>query len=220
MLAKYFISYPSAILFRMKNSSIKISFLVLFSAISMAGYSQYNWKLSKDKDGIKVYESGTPNSNFKSIKVECVLQGTFDKLIAVLNDVAHHDEWVYNSKTSYLLTRNSQYDFYYYTETSVPWPISNRDAVIHMTIERDSQNRFLKVTGVGIPNYIPEKSGIVRVPKLNINWYVTTPAPDSISIVYTISTEPGGSVPSWITNMFADKGPYESFKKMAEVLKK
>jgi hypothetical protein len=204
----------------MKNSTSKIVFPFLFSILAVMSYGQYNWKLSKDKDGIKVYESETKNSNFKSIKVECVLPGSYDKLIATLNDVAHQKEWVYSSKISYELTRKSPYDFYYYTETSVPWPISNRDAVIHMTMIRDSLNRFLKISATGVPNYIPEKSGKVRLPKLLINWNVTMPSSSSISIVYTLEAEPGGSVPAWIVNMFADKGPYESFKKLAEVLRR
>ena len=84
----------------MKNIRSKIIALFLCTALAATGYSQYNWKLSRNKDGIKVYESETKNAGFKSIKVECVLQGTFDKLIAVLNDVSRHKEWVYNSKKS------------------------------------------------------------------------------------------------------------------------
>ena len=98
--------------------------------------------------------------------------------------------------------------------------MSNRDEVIHMTMIKDSMNRFLKVTAIGVPNYAPEKNGIVRIPKLLINWYVTMPSSTTISIVYTIEVDPGGSVPAWLANMFADKGPYESFKKFSELLKR
>lgn len=203
----------------MKNINIKILCLFLFSICAAATHAQYDWKLSKDKDGIKVYESETKNSNFRSIKVECVLQGTYDKLMTVLNDVSRHKEWVYNSKGSNILKRNSPYDFYYYTETSIPWPMSNRDAVIHLTMTRDSLNRFLKVTAVGVPNFIPEKNGKVRVPRSSINWYVTMPSSTSVRIVYTFEADPGGSMPAWLVNMFADKGPYESFKKLSEILK-
>ena len=204
----------------MKNISIKVFFVFLFYAPALTGNTQYNWKLSKNNDGIKVYESTTANSNFKSIKVECVLQGTYDKLITLLNDVSRHKEWVYNSKTSYILKRNSPYDFYYYTETHIPWPMSNRDLVAHLTMTRDSLDRFLKINATGVPDYIPEKSGKVRVPRSVINWYVTEPSPTTISIVYTLEADPGGSVPAWLANMFVDKGPYESFKKLSEILKK
>jgi START domain len=201
---------------------IKKKFVCLFllsTLVTVTVYSQYNWKLTRDQDGIKVYESEVKNSNFKNIKVECVLPGTYDKLMAILNDVSRHKEWIFRSKTSNILKRNSPRDFYYYTETSMPWPMSNRDAVIHLTMNLDSLNRFLKITGTGVPNFIPEKSGKVRVPRSSVNWYVTMPSSTSIKIVYTFDADPGGTLPAWLVNMFADKGPYESFKKLSALLK-
>ena len=38
--------------------------------------------------------------------------------------------------------------------------------------------------------------------------------------IYIFEIDPGGSVPAWFVNMFADKGPYETFKQLAETLKK
>src|SRR5262245_44959404 len=116
----------------------KIFWAILLCSVVLAGFSQNKWKLSKDKDGIKVYQAENPKSKFKSIKVECVLPGTFDKLIAVLTDIEHLKDWVYNTKTSYLIKKISPYDLYYYTETMIPWPMSNRDAVVHLKIARDS----------------------------------------------------------------------------------
>ncbi|HMG68961.1 MAG TPA: hypothetical protein VK588_14790, partial [Chitinophagaceae bacterium] len=81
-------------------------------------------------------------------------------------------------------------------------------------------DRFLKITAVGIPKYLPEKDGKVRVPRSSITWYVTMPTSTSVTIVYTFEADPGGSMPAWLVNMFADKGPYESFKKLSELLKK
>ena len=101
----------------------------------------------------------------------------------------------------------------------MPWPLSNRDAVTHMKINRDTMDRFLEVVETGEPTYLPENSGIVRVPKLYINWHVTMPYKNKLNIVYLLEVEPGGSMPAWIVNMFVDKGPYESFKKLQEILK-
>jgi hypothetical protein len=195
-----------------------ILFLFGFS-ITCTVFCQRNWKLSKQKDGINVYESEVPNSDYKGIKVECTLEGTYDKLIAVLNNVSHLKDWVYNNKTAYILKRISPDEFYYYSETFIPWPMSNRDAVVHLKINKDSLDRFLKITDAGEPNYIPEKSGKVRVPKISISWYVTMPTSKTISITYIFEAEPGGSLPAWLVNMFADKAPYESFKKLSQILK-
>jgi hypothetical protein len=71
-----------------------------------------------------------------------------------------------------------------------------------------------------VTDYIPEKGGKVRVTKSTISWYVTMPTAKTISIVYIFEVEPGGSLPAWVVNMFADKGPYETFKKLSDMLKR
>jgi hypothetical protein len=204
----------------MKISIIKLTWLVLFSTFASAAIGQYNWKLSKDEDGIKVYQSEVKHSKFKSIKVECTLEGTYDKLMAILNDVPNQKNWVYNNKNSSILKRVSASEFYYYSEIHLPWPMTNRDAIVHMKMNKDSLNRFLMISEAGVPGYTPEKSGMVRVPRSDISWYVTMPSAKTISIVYIFDAEPGGSLPAWVVNMFTDKGPYESFKKLSELLKR
>ncbi len=203
-----------------KSNFINLICLVFALVFSCNIYGQYTWKLSKEKDGIKVYQSSVANSEYKSIKVECILDGTYDKLLAVLNQPDHFKDWVYNNKTGYILNQNSPDDYYYYTETHLPWPAANRDAVEHLRVTRDSLDRFLKITAISDPNYIPEKDGKIRVPFSSISWYVTAPTTNTIKIEYIFQAEPGGSLPAWLVNMFADKGPVESFRKLEEVLKK
>ena len=194
--------------------------IILFICSILTGHSQYKWKLSKDKDGIKVFLADNPKSKFKSIKVECTLQGTFDKLIGVLTNVDHLKDWVYNTKTSYLIKKITPYDLYYYTETSIPWPMSNRDAVVHLRVTKDSLQRFVKISAISEPLFIPEREDKVRIPRSNVNWYVTMPTRNSMTIIYTFEADPGGNLPAWVANSFADKAPYESFKKLSELLKK
>ena len=204
----------------MKITSMKLAGLVLFSTFASAAIGQYNWKLSKDEDGIKVYKSEVKYSKYKSIKVDCTLEGTYDNMMAIINDVVNQKNWVYNNKNSSILKRVSASEFYYYSETHLPWPMTNRDAIIHLKMNKDSLNRFLKISAVSVPSYTPEKSGMVRVPRSDISWYVTMPSAKTISIVYIFDAEPGGSLPAWVVNMFTDKGPYESFKKLSELLKR
>lgn len=202
------------------KSLIAVCFFVGCQALLPTAKAQPIWKLTKEGNGIRVYQSPTPNSVYNSIKVECTLQGTYDGLLAIINNVSGHKDWVYNNKTTRLLKRISPFEFYYYTETSLPWPMSNRDAVIHTRIKRDSLNRFLTIHSVDAPNFIAQKEGKVRVQNSNINWQVTMPTANTLYIVYTLETDPGGGAPGWMVNNFADKGPYESFKKLGELLRR
>ena len=199
---------------------IRICLFLLFCFLSSKTFCQYSWKLEKDKDGIKVYSSQSADSKFKAIKVACTLKGNYNKLITILSDVIHNSEWVYNSKATTMLKQNNPLDFIYYTETNLPWPLSNRDAVIHIRINTDSLPKLLTISGTGEPKYTPEKSGKVRVPHYLANWRVTMPSAQTLQVMYVVEVNPGGSISAWIANMFVNKGPYESFKKLAEKLAK
>jgi len=196
----------------------RAAYLLILCLVMSYSFGQYHWKLTRNKDGIKVYVAENPRSKYKSIKVECILPGDFDRLIHILTDIDHLKDWVYNTKLSYLIKKISAYDLYYYTETSIPWPMSNRDVVVHLRILKDTLGRALRVTSINENRLVPEKDGKVRVVYSSINWYVTMLAGKGMGIVYTFEADPGGSLPAWLVNSFADKGPYESFKKLSEIL--
>jgi len=182
--------------------------------------AQYTWKLEKEKNGISVYLSDVKGSGFKAVKVECTLAGTYSKLISVLTNIPQFGDWIYNNKSSMLLHQYTPYDFTYYSETHMPWPLSNRDVVIHVRIKTDSLPHFLSIAGTCEPTLIPDKSGKVRVTHYKASWKVKMPTAETIQISYQLEVDPGGSIPAWIANTFAEKGPYGTFSNLAALLKK
>lgn len=181
---------------------------------------QKDWSLVKNSSWIQIYQSDMEHSGYKRVKVECTLDGTFDKLLQVLNNVNNHKNWIYNTRNAYVIKRISPNEYYYYTETALPWPMQNRDAVVRIKIERDPMNRYLKIVAVGEPDYLSCVNGKVRVPRSANTWYVTSPGPNKLDIVYVFEADPGGSVPAWLVNTFINKGPFESFRNLADELKK
>lgn len=204
----------------MKHTTTHILILLFSLFLVSPAIGQKNWSMVKNASWIKIYQSDMDRSSYKRVKVECTLNGTFDKLLQVLNNVNNHKNWIYSTKNAYIIKRISPNEYYYYTETSLPWPMQNRDAVVRIRIERDHLNRFIKIVAVGEPDYLSYVSGKVRVPRSANTWYVTSPEPGKLNIVYVFEADPGGSVPSWLVNTFINKGPYESFKNLAEELQK
>jgi len=166
-----------------------------------------------------VYSSDVSKSAFKAIKVECTLTGNYKKLIDILSDVPQFDKWIYHLKASRLLQKNSPYDFIYHAETTLPWPMSNRDAVIHIRINTDSLPKFITISGKGEPARIPKTPGLVRVTHYTAKWKVTMLSPQTIRIYYELEVDPGGSLPGWMANTFAAKGPFETFSNLAKKIK-
>lgn len=204
----------------MKRFSSNIIFLLFALLLSGFAFPQRDWTLVSNENWIRIYKSDMPGSNYKRIKVECTIDGNLDKLVKILNDVNNHRTWIYSTKQSYIVKRISNNEYYYYTETTLPWPMQNRDAVVHIKFQRDLANQTLNIAAEGEPDYLPAVSGKVRVPRSANTWQVSVPAPDQLHIVYIFEAEPGGHLPPWLVNTFVNKGPYESFRKLSELLKK
>lgn len=197
----------------------KLFLLLFFTVDALCLFCQPEWELSKEGDGIKVYTAKMNNSGFKSVKVECVMEGTIEKLVTVLKNVDGNNHWVYNTKQTHLVKNISDNEFVYYAETSLPWPLRNRDMVINMLFEKNDQGNQLTVKATGVKDQEPEKDGKVRVPYFDGLWEVTQTDAAHITINYRLSVDPGGSVPAWAYNMFVSKGPYKTFNNLAGLLK-
>ena len=196
----------------------RLYLIVSLILIGCAANAQAIWELAKDKNGIKVYTSIDGLSKFKSIKVEAVMDGTLDKLVNLLMNPGSNKNWIYGTKESYMIRNGINNDYLSYTETAVPWPASNRDIPINMQMTREVKTGKLQVTIKGLPNAIPVKKGIVRIPFFN-SWWKVQANKNKLIIEYFLEVDPGGSVPAWINNLFVAKGPYETFSKLATLIR-
>lgn len=199
---------------------VRLFISVFFIGIMHSAFSQGQWELSRDQNGIKIFTGKGGSSKFKEIKVEATFPGTIQKLTNILLNVGNTKGWVYGTKDSYVIRRISANEILYYSETALPWPVSNRDIPIKMIVSPDVKNNTLKVAAAGIPNAIPEKKGIVRIPYFNATWDVKSDGKNKLDVVYILKMDPGGSVPAGVTNMFVSKGPFETFSNLSEMMRK
>jgi hypothetical protein len=190
------------------------TFLV-FTLVGFSLRAQNNWNLKKNKDGIRIYTRTDQSSKINQIRVDMEMQGTISEMAAVMLDLKDHVKWSYATKSCNLVRKISESELYFYTEMNSPWPLSNRDLIVHLLITKDSTKRVLNITEIDVPKYLPETQSIVRVPVSKAVWIITQVDMHTIHIDYQIQIDPGGSVPAWLVNMFATKCPYESFKNLS-----
>ena len=88
-----------------------------------------------------------------------------------------------------------------------------------MESEYDRIGKTLKIVTRNIDYQFPANEDLVRVPYSMGVWNVTMLG-NSVKIVYTLTIDPGGSVPSWLLNMAIAEGPYQSFSNLKEILSK
>lgn len=176
--------------------------------------------MKKNKGGVKVYTKANPQSAFDLLKAECEINVELEKVLNLVFDVSQHTSWVYNAIKSVPIKKNSPYDLVYYGETYAPWPVSNRDLVIHIKAVTDSLTGICTIKAVSVPKQKPEVKGKIRVPRSVAEWKLVPQKNNTTHITYTLDIDPGGSLPAWLVNFASIEGPYLSFIKMKELLLK
>lgn len=198
----------------------KLFIAVIFVLGSVSAFAQIQWQLRTQKDGIKVYSSDVPSSKIKAIKVIGDFYATPEQLAAVVMDVNTATDWVYHLKSSTLIKKVSANEIYYYAEVSLPWPAANRDFVAHLTANQNPQSKVVTIDGPAVQGYVPVKKGLVRIDNSIGKWIITPIGPNKVRVEYSIHVDPGGSLPSWLVNMFADEAPVQIFKNLKSELQK
>jgi hypothetical protein len=184
-------------------------FLLIFIPVV---HAQNGWKLQKEKDGIKISSRASPSSSFDDIRVEADFPGRIEQLQAILVDINRYPEWAYGTKKSVLIKKLGPGKLIYYSEIDVPWPATDRYYYADFDLKQDSVNHSLTLVSASIPGYEPIPRGLVAVPYTKGVWNVRSNSLKSIHIDYTLELNPGSSMPAWVLNLFATRGPLETFE--------
>lgn len=192
--------------------SLNILFLLL--AINYDVYSQENWILKKEIEGIKVYTRHSEVSKFNEVKAEFSIKSSASIFTSIILDVDKFADWVYGTKSAMLVKKISDEELIYYSEFKAPWPVSNRDFYSNLKVHQDTIKKMITIESKSIPDYDATKKGIVRIPFSTTNWTIKIIDNETLKVVYRLSIDPGGKIPAWVVNLFSANGPAESFIKL------
>ena len=182
--------------------------------------AQQDWVLKLNKDGIRVYTKNYQGSPVKAVKALCRIGASVSTLTSILRDVRNSKEWMYATKSVALLKELSPTEVIYDSEIELPWPVSNRDFIVHQSITQDSVTNTVKITCVNKPDFIARSKGIVRIEQAYSQWLIHPLAGGQLDVEFELRVDPGGNIPAWLVNLFALTGPFHTFQKLREQVKK
>ncbi|ARU88650.1 START domain-containing protein [Pseudomonas sp. M30-35] len=177
-----------------------------------------DWKLVKDEAGIKVYLSDVQGSEYKAYRGVTTVKADMPTLLKLQDDSVGSCAWIYECKMQKMLKHEGN-KAWIYAQFNTPWPVTPRDSVMQVTTEQGADGGAKRLMQ-GVPDYLPEEKGFVRVSQLDGSWVFTPKAAGEVEVVYEVHTEPGGSVPSWLANKFVVDAPFNTLKSYRELAEK
>ena len=205
----------------MKNVYLFSTVVVLLLCSFTPVQQVKDWKLVSEKDNIKVYTKEVEGRKVKSMKMTCKIEGnSLSSFVAVFQDMSSYSDWVYSGSDPALLEKISPQEIYYYVRSEFPWPLSDRDFVVHNKIWQDPITHTFYSKSEVLNNYLDEKKDVVRIKEFEAEWQITPLESGGYYLQYTFYTDPAGNIPNWLVNHFLDVGPYKTIKNLEAEAKK
>jgi len=174
-----------------------IALLTIWSCAAGASDTA-QWVLDKEGEQIALYTSEVEGSPFLAVKVTASIDAPIEKVLHVFGDGEGCSAWRAMCKSSQVIETVSEREHYIYMVLDLPWPISDRDLVVHSVVSSDTDSQFIRVD----LNTSSDKHPItddVRA-ESNGHYTLTATAKDVVEFVWVMHTDLKGKLSPGMIN--------------------
>ncbi len=182
--------------------------MTLCLGVGAASANDSGWKRVLSEDGINVAAREIPDNPNLEFRGVGVIQANIFQLLAIIDDSSRHCEWQANCIVSKVVKSVGEFERYIYHRVDSPWPVSDRDVVVHGTVEANIEARTVvsRFRAVQLAGH-PPVSGVVRMPTLSGFYKFEALTDTSTRVTYQVVADTGGLLPAWLSNRAARKLP-------------
>ncbi len=197
-----------------KRPSVKcLSMMAL--ALTLSGPAAAERSVVRVEDGITVEEETEAGRALPIMIGSTTMKTDADQIAAWVTAVHTYVDWQHNCEEARILPQPDGSSLTY-NRIGSPWPVSDRDVVLRTTrepLENGGIRLEFRSTEDG---RLDVPSGVVRMPRL-IGSYVLTPTDGGgTHVIYTVDSDPGGSLPAWLVRQAGKDLPYFTLKNLQE----
>ena len=165
-----------------------------------------SWHLESSSDGIALYSGSVPAERVVPVKAVMTIPGTIADVALVLEDISRRGDWISNFEKSVLLERPNDYDQTEYLLVDLPWPASDRTAVVRIQVTVSDDLRRATIAGESVNSPLADRFPKLVRAQVHSSTFQMTQVGDRVEVVALVFIDPSGSVPKWIVNYFTRRG--------------
>ena len=165
-----------------------------------------SWRLESSADGIALYSGSVPEVRVVPVKAVMTLPGTIADVVLVLEDISRRGDWISNFEQSVVLERPNDYDQTEYLRVDLPWPASDRTAIVRVRATVSDDLRRATIAGESVDSPLADRLPKLVRARVHASSFQMTQVGDRVEVVALVFIDPCGSVPKWIVNYFTRRG--------------
>ena len=191
---------------------MKIVYCLIFllPCCVLASNLDKGWKKHPSKRGYSVYTREESNSDIVGIRVEGVVNAPIESILSNMRLVEGSEKWTPALRKKVTIKNTSDLEAITYTLNKMPWPLWDRELILHNILKLDKEKKLLYVLSKSVhkdyPNYPKEKETIMADIRYS-NMGFRPIGPNKTFIELTAFVDPKGSIPAWMVNFYQKKWP-------------
>ena len=179
--------------------------------VAEAAKSGSGWVKVMTQEGVTVDRKTVPGSPLFAFRGEGVFDLPIGKLVTVLKTAEIAAEWV-DLMLEHKVVRvvgtdkNLIYESY-----GLPWPIDDRDYVMHETMGYDAATKVFTIDYQSVEDSaLPPKKDFVRAVAIQTYWRLEKVNDTRTKIEVEVHTDPKGALPAWLINLIQKDWPWKT----------
>jgi hypothetical protein len=194
--------------------------LFFLTLVTSSPLSAQSWELIKEKDGIKIYTCKEAGNSLKSYKGDTYINAPAEKVLSLIEDVNNTEWWDKNLSSIKVLHYEKLKGAQYYLVYDLPWPVTDRDLCVDVTVSINPVSGVSKVTAVPLPGLIPESQNMIRIKEYRQTWTIEPAGRKKAHVILEGYVDPAGSIPDWVSNMLIVDSPVKVIEGLRQQLEK
>ncbi len=127
------------------RAGLTLLLTVLLAASASAVSTEAEWTLAQDEKQIQLYTRPVPDSPFLEVKATTLINASVEKVAETFGYGDGCSGWQTMCQSSEVLSTVSETERYVYLVLDLPWPLEDRDMVIHSTGQIDREANTVTV---------------------------------------------------------------------------
>ncbi|NNM52905.1 MAG: hypothetical protein HKM02_11905 [Pseudomonadales bacterium] len=199
---------------------MKLWLMMCAGFLAAEGVHASDWKLARDRHGVQVWKAEVADSPVEAFKARTVVHSSLSGLLALFYDVQDAPRWIDRCSRVQALQRNdAQHEYTLLMETNMPWPVTDRDAVMKGHWRQDPVTLTLHLRAGDADSAIfPPRPAFVRTRELRSNWTFKPLGHGDVEVTTEGHVNPEGHLPAWVINIVLEESPYNTMRNLQTII--
>ena len=177
-------------------------------------------KLILDKNNIKIWSYKVPKSPLSGFIATTTVKSSLSGLVSLITDTQNANRWLYRTSRIDVLARDDGQQFFTIRViTDVPWPLTDREALVDVRITQDKTGRVRIDSNESVnANKYAVADCCLRMPMVKGYWLFKPVGNGMVEVTMSGHADPGGMIPKGLVNFLIQEHPYNTLQGLRRVI--